>query len=201
MADFQVETYSFTGDSLLSVAACEGVAPEQVEEGLFRCFQQIYEYVQRYFGVHISASLSPANKGIGQFPQAVADCRKIIGTSGGQETGTLLTESDRLRPEIQEIKRYVTGHIGQEFTVARAAQMCSMSESYFSHIFKKEMGISFVDYVNQQKVRAAEKLLLHTDLRIGEIAAEIGVDNPNYFSVLFKKVWGESPQAFRRRRG
>lgn len=72
-----------------------------------------------------------------------------------------------------------------------------MSESYFSHLFKKETGISFVDFVNQRKIRKAADLLQNTNLRINEIAAQIGIDNPNYFSVLFKKCKGESPQEYR----
>ena len=72
-----------------------------------------------------------------------------------------------------------------------------MSESYFSHLFKKETGVSFVDFVNQHKIRKAADLLQNTNLRINEVAAQIGIDNPNYFSVLFKKCKGEAPQEYR----
>lgn len=198
---FSVETYSFTGDSLLSVIACGGLDGESLEDTLRQDVQKIYEYVRRYLGLHISAALSPSHKGIEQFPTAVAACRRTMDECGGKADGELQTGSNRLRPEIQTVKQYVVKHIDQDFTVKQAAQLCSMSESYFSHLFKKEMGLSFVDYVNQQRVRAAEKLLLHTDMRINEVAAAVGVDNPNYFSVLFKKVRGESPQTYRRRKG
>ena len=72
-----------------------------------------------------------------------------------------------------------------------------MSESYFSHLFKKETGISFVDYVNTQRVCRAEELLRTSDKRISEIAQEVGVENSNYFSVMFRKMRGISPQEYR----
>lgn len=72
-----------------------------------------------------------------------------------------------------------------------------MSESYFSHLFKKETGISFVDYVNTQRVCRAEELLRTSDKRISEIAQAVGVENSNYFSVMFRKMRGISPQEYR----
>lgn len=54
--------------------------------------------------------------------------------------------------------------------------------------FQKGDGGQFVDFVNQRKIRKAADLLQNTNLRINEVAAQIGIDNPNYFSVLLKSV-------------
>ena len=91
----------------------------------------------------------------------------------------------------------VEENLQKDLTIKEVAGQCHMSESYFSHLFKKETGVSFVDFVNQHKIRKAADLLQNTNLRINEVAAQIGIDNPNYFSVLFKKCKGEAPQEYR----
>lgn len=101
------------------------------------------------------------------------------------------------REEIVEVKSFVQAHYGEKLSVAQIAEMVNMSESRFAHVFKKETGISFWEYVNQVRMDQAEKLLKETDLRISDIAEKIGVDNPNYFSVQFKKRKGKTPLACR----
>ncbi len=66
-----------------------------------------------------------------------------------------------------------------------------MSQSYFSHLFKDEMKLSFTDYVNRVRMRRACQLLQNPRLKINEVAAHVGIENFNYFSVLFKKTEGE----------
>lgn len=72
-----------------------------------------------------------------------------------------------------------------------------MSESYFSHVFKKEAGQSFTNYVNFARINKAKDLLKNSDLKINEIAAMVGLENANYFSTLFKKLTGKSPNQYR----
>ena len=95
------------------------------------------------------------------------------------------------------MKSFVQAHYGEKLSVAQIAAMVNMSESRFAHVFKKEAGISFWEYVNQVRMDQAERLLRETDLRIGDIAEKIGVDNANYFSAQFKKRKGKSPLAYR----
>ena len=59
------------------------------------------------------------------------------------------------------------------------------------------MGISFVDYVNLARVQKAAELLKNNHYKIYEICQEVGIQNPNYFSILFKKIMGISPNAYR----
>lgn len=103
-------------------------------------------------------------------------------------------ESPQYRPEIELIVGYVRENLNKEISVSQAAKMTRLSESYFAHVFKREMGMSFVDWVNRERIEQARKLLCQTDRRINEIAAEVGIDNANYFSVLFKKVTGQTPK-------
>ena len=101
------------------------------------------------------------------------------------------------RPEIEQVIRYVRSHPAEEMSVSRAAQMTQLSESYFSHIFKREMNMSFVDWLNRERIERAILLLQNSDKRINEVAALVGIDNANYFSILFKKLTGKTPKQVR----
>ena len=57
--------------------------------------------------------------------------------------------------------------------------------------------MNFVDYVNDVRIKKAKELLITTDYRIYEIARMVGIESPNYFSILFKKITGKSPNDIR----
>ncbi|WP_312427249.1 response regulator transcription factor [Lacrimispora sp.] len=105
-----------------------------------------------------------------------------------------------LRKEVAEAKSFVRSHMKEEMQVADIAAMVNMSGSYFSHVFKKEEGISFVEYVYRVRMEHARYLLESSDLKVNEIADEVGIFNPNYFSTQFKKSVGQSPLEYRQTR-
>ncbi|MCI2047280.1 MAG: response regulator [Faecalibacterium sp.] len=194
------ETYSFTGSDVLSVLAVStDSAPG--EETLGSTFARIYEYIKRYLGIETAAALSGVFCGLDAFSEAVRSCERTLNRQAAAPKGVLQLDSGGCRPEIEQIKQQIKRNIQENFTVPDAAVCCNMSESYFSHLFKKEVGMSFVDYVNLCKIQEAQHLLAETDLRISEIGEKVGVLNPNYFSVLFKKTTGCSPQDYRRAAG
>ncbi len=102
-----------------------------------------------------------------------------------------------LRKEVAEAKSFVRSHMKEELQVAEIAAMVNMSGSYFSHVFKKEEGISFLEYVYRVRMEHARYLLESSDLKVNEIADEVGIFNPNYFSTQFKKSVGQSPLEYR----
>lgn len=101
------------------------------------------------------------------------------------------------RKEIIEIISYVRNNLSKDISVAEAAEKANMSESNFSHVFTDEKGISFSKFVSRMKMEKAAELLATTDMRINEISDAIGISNPNYFSVQFRKAYGLSPMEFR----
>jgi two-component system response regulator YesN len=103
----------------------------------------------------------------------------------------------RSRRDIIKVMEYVYANISDNISIDVAAGLVYMSKSYFSHLFKKEVGESFVDYVNRLRIEKAKELIANTDYMIYEIAAMVGVNNANYFCTLFKKLTGKSPNDFR----
>ncbi len=98
------------------------------------------------------------------------------------------------RPEIFRVKAYVDQHIQEDVTLDKAAQICGMSRSYFSSLFKKETGEGFNDYVNCRKMDKAKELMLSRRMRAYEAAYAVGINDESYFSKLFRKYIGISPK-------
>jgi two-component system response regulator YesN len=106
----------------------------------------------------------------------------------------------KLKKETAQIIAYVKNNLSGNLSISHVARIIHISESYFSHLFKKEMGITFVDYVNRLRIEKAMAMLSESDKKINEIAYEVGINNPNYFSILFKKITNLSPQDYRNKK-
>ncbi len=90
--------------------------------------------------------------------------------------------------------------IDQALTLEEIAREVNLSASHFSYIFKKKTGFSPMEYFNHLKVQKACQYLLFTTLRIKEIAQELGIDDPYYFSRLFTKIMGMAPNEYREKK-
>jgi AraC-like DNA-binding protein len=66
-------------------------------------------------------------------------------------------------------------------------------------MFKKATGLNFTDYVSRIRVEKAKNLLLNRNLRVSEIAYEVGFQSLTHFNRVFKKVMGQSPTEYRGR--
>ncbi len=108
------------------------------------------------------------------------------------------SERQQPRSDIVKVKEYIKEHLSEELTVQTMADMLKMNGSYFSHIFKKETSYNFVDYVNRQRIEKAQELISTSDLHIYEISKRVGIENANYFSILYKKLTGRTPNDKRR---
>ena len=93
---------------------------------------------------------------------------------------------------------YMKKNISQRFTVDEMAAKFNFSSSHFHSLFRKKTGLAPMDYFIQLKLQRACQLLDLSELRVNEIAAKIGYDDPYYFSRIFTKVMGKSPQAYRK---
>lgn len=95
---------------------------------------------------------------------------------------------------------YILDHYAENLTLEEVAQAVGKSKNYFSSLFKREMGMSFVDYLTQVRIQAARKLLETTDLLTYQVAEAVGFRDYRYFSTVFKKLTGRSPASYRKGR-
>ncbi|RYY53328.1 MAG: AraC family transcriptional regulator [Chitinophagaceae bacterium] len=90
--------------------------------------------------------------------------------------------------------------IDQVLSLEEIAAQVNFSASHFSYLFKKKTGYAPMEYFNHLKVQKACQYLLFTGLRVKEIAQNLGIEDPYYFSRLFTKVMGISPALYREKR-
>lgn len=89
----------------------------------------------------------------------------------------------------------------EEFGVNDLAERLHVSAGYLSRIFKKQMGITCIEYLTQKRIERAKELLEHTEMKHQLIAQAVGYSNVYYFSLQFKKQTGETPGQYRKRTG
>lgn len=92
---------------------------------------------------------------------------------------------------------FMRQHVDKLLTLEQLAALSGQSASYYCKLFKERTGQTPLAYFSQLKVRRACELLDLTDLTVRQIAAELGYEDPYYFSRLFKKVQGCSPAKYR----
>lgn len=99
---------------------------------------------------------------------------------------------------IRRALSYVREHFS-EISGSEAAAACGVSPSYFSRMFKRIMKQSFSDYVNQVRLKEAERLLLLTDDTVTDIAQAAGFSTASYFIRQFREFYGVTPHQYRQR--
>ncbi|WLV24631.1 response regulator [Aciduricibacillus chroicocephali] len=98
----------------------------------------------------------------------------------------------------RQIQQEINAHIGDmDFSLSYLANALSLSPSYLSSLFKTLYGTTFQQYMITARLDRAKILLLSTDMKIYEIAAAVGFEDPNYFSAAFKKQFGTSPNRYK----
>lgn len=99
---------------------------------------------------------------------------------------------------IEKVKQFVHANYKYDITRTEVSASVYLTPEYLAKIFKKETGINIKDYINQYRVDKAKILLVQTDLKISDIAAEVGFDNFSYFTTVFKKMTGLTPNEYRK---
>lgn len=109
-------------------------------------------------------------------------------------------QKDNTKRIADAAKQYILDHYSE--TGLSVDDLCShlgVGASYFSSVFKKDTGISFVTYLTDVRMNEAKRLLDTTDEKSYVIAGMVGYDEPNYFSYVFKKHFGVSPSKYRQK--
>jgi AraC-like DNA-binding protein len=88
-------------------------------------------------------------------------------------------------------------HLNMLLTLRELANHAGQSQSHYSRVFKEKTGQSPLNYFIQLKISKACELLSDTDMKINEIAVELGYEDPYYFSRIFKKLQGVAPAVYR----
>lgn len=98
---------------------------------------------------------------------------------------------------VDGLKRHIAENLSDELSLTRLSEHTGLSKSYLSHIFKEETGINLINYITDQRMAEAKKLLLQAQLNIETIARRLGYETPHYFSKKFRQYYGVPPSTYR----
>jgi len=102
-------------------------------------------------------------------------------------------------PVIAKAREFITQNHEEDISLGQVAKAVNTSTFHFCKLFKKSTGLHFTEYVSRVRTEKAKNLLLNPNLRISEIAYQVGFQSLTHFNRVFKKIMGQSPTDFRAR--
>lgn len=109
----------------------------------------------------------------------------------------LVKQENAEPPLITRAKAYIQEHHTESLRLGQIAKAVNSSPFYFCKMFKKSTGLNFTDYLSRIRIERAKNLLLNPNLRVSEIAFEVGFQSLTHFNRVFKHTVGQSPTRYR----
>ncbi len=117
--------------------------------------------------------------------------------TGSYARAAHLKRQDENRP-IRVAKRYVEEHYGELLTLEQVSMEAELSPAYLSTLFKKNTGMTFLEYLSKVRMEEAKKLLKGTNRTVADICAQVGYSDVRYFTKSFTKYSGLKPNEYRK---
>jgi AraC-like DNA-binding protein/ligand-binding sensor protein len=117
----------------------------------------------------------------------------------GLSNQLMMEKNNAEPPLVQKAREYIDKHKTEELSLADVAKAAGASVFHFCKVFHKATGLKFTDYVARVRLEDARSRLLNPNLRISEIAYDVGFQSLTQFNRTFKRVFGQSPSEFRAR--
>lgn len=98
---------------------------------------------------------------------------------------------------IEQAKEMINKNYSSDLTLKNIADRFHLSKNYFGQLFKNETDMTVNEYINMVRIKKAMELLTRSNLKVYEIAYQIGFNDQHYFSLVFKKIVGVAPTEYR----
>ena len=169
--------YSFISfATLITRAAIRGGLPEET------AFLLSDLYCQRMDSLTSPAAMDQLTLGM-----AMDFCEKVAKSRLPQ----------KVSPVVQKALSYITVHLHESFGMEELSQYCNLCRRSLTIRFQKEVGMTVGEYVQREKIEEAKFLLRHTKIGLPEIAAYLDYSSQSYFTQIFRKRTGKTPQQYR----
>ena len=130
--------------------------------------------------------------------EAVVKLLEIFATHLSEISNQIVVQQANAEPPmITRAKEFIKQNHAEDLSLAQVAKAVNTSSFYFCKMFKKGTGLNFTEYVSRVRIENAKNLLLNPNLRISEIAYQVGFQSLTHFNRVFKKIVGESPTEYR----
>ncbi len=128
--------------------------------------------------------------GVGEAAESPANLKKSLYTA-------VHAAKNKEEAVVQQCIDYMVKNYANEITLQDIALEVHLSPSHLSRIFKKKLGVTFIDMLTKIRIEKAKELLDNSNLSIEFISHSVGFSSPNYFAVTFRKLQGQSPRQYR----
>ena len=145
--------------------------------------------------------------GIANLPDRAPEAQRLLELilvllAGGTKAGNAVTPAATATPDrLQQVLAMIHKDPRSAPTLAQAAQVLNLSESYFSRLFKARIGMGYAAYVQMHRLNVAAQLLLSGPAQVSQIAYAVGFGSAAHFSTIFSQRFGLSPRECRLRAG
>lgn len=129
--------------------------------------------------------------------QVVAALLGLISLCAGATRPVMPRADDKLAPAMQ----YIRTHYAEPITLEQVASEAHMSKYHLCRLFRRQTGLTLMQYMYEQRISAARRLLTLTDMPISAIAQNCGFASSSHFCTLFRRHEGMAPRDYRRRGG
>jgi two-component system response regulator YesN len=158
---------------------------------------KVIKEIENEYGIMLHVGIGSVYNNPLNLDQPYQEARKALNESLKDGSPLKFYEELTNDEHLQKCIEYISNNYNDDLSIKRVASQVHLSHTYFSRLFKKELGVSFVEYVTNVRVKRAKWLLSNTNDSIESIAEQVGFNTPNYFSSIFKKNVGVSPSEYR----
>ncbi len=118
-------------------------------------------------------------------------CSDHTGVKAGVQPGAARSKT------VNELVDYVNANFCERISIHSVSRQLFVNPDYLSRVFKREVGLSFIEYLTKLRVDYASQLLRETDMPVQQISEKSGYTDYFYFTKIFKKVTGKTPSQYR----
>lgn len=132
---------------------------------------------------------------------AVETMLQLFAVQLGEHAERLFLQTVDNDPEpVKRARNYILAHMAEPIALETVAQHAGISPFHFCKVFKRATGLTFTEFVNKARVEEAKRLLLRPQMRVTEVAYDVGFQSLSQFNRSFRRVTAQSPTEYRAQR-
>lgn len=125
-------------------------------------------------------------------------CRKALNSAIHKSIENISRIYENQRDPLTKVKEYINRHYMEDLSLKSLAEVFHLNPSYLSRQFKEKNNVNYSDYLNIVRIEKSKKLLMSSLMSINEISEAVGFSDYRYFTKVFKRYQGMSPQAYKK---
>ena len=197
--------YALSGQTLLAVLK---IRPERrLDEGfsnvvLEDTLEQFQEHMKKTAGLEISIVYSEKTVKADHLGEAMRKLRSVMEKKLAQSSTQVLfaVNADSVPSDlwvIRHLRDYISANLDGDLSLLRLSEEVHLNASYLSRLFSTEMGCGLIDYIMNERMERAARLLTETTLKIQDVSVRCGYESPKYMARLFKRRYSLTPTEYR----